>query len=638
MRALLAAGLACILPTVAAADTLQSRLDALGASQCAESELVCVTLDVPRDHFANDLTNTIPMTFAVHTAWSGQSNGVLVVAVGGPGYSGLRAADSYLDSFGPAVFDEMDIVFFDQRGVGSAAGLDCPLSQSAFDSAEKPRGDADATIALTRSYVGSCFLELGFASLAPYAGTVQVIRDLDYFRRAAGVDKLWLYGESYGTQVAQEYAVEFPDNVAGIVLDGVVDLELSLTGFNDTYTSEAADLLRRVFAACDQSADCRRDMGDSAGSAYEQLYTTLQSGPVTVSHAFDGETVEDRQLTIGMLETNAFLALYEPYTRVEFLRALALARRGDHVPMLQLAYLNQSLESDTLASVDDPDWFGAAYNAITCADYADETAGDPARAEAVARAALIDADRISVTEPWFADQRYLDRVVCAFWPATGRAERPRTFVGSRDYPTLILNSDADPITPLSMARTVFDRTENASLVVMEGGPHVIYARGLECPDVIVERFLLGELPEAKVQLCRQDLIGDYVPLTLTDADDRSDPMRVAQSLQIELAESITLKNWDAVSERTFGCAHGGTFIAQPGQHQSMSYEFADCGIWPELALTGFAAETDQDDSDVGFWANVTASGSVSGTIVFVENKTTGARRISGTWAGIPIGQ
>ena len=627
---------AVLLPTLASAQSLINRLDDLGASPCWESELTCLTVDVPRDHFANDLMNTTEITFAIHTAWSGASDGVLLVAVGGPGYSGLRSADDYIDSFGDDVLDRMDVVFFDQRGVGRAGGLNCPAAQTAFDTAEKPRADPDRVIALTKTYVARCFVEIGFSSSAPYAATEQVIRDIDYFRRAIGEDKLWIYGESYGTQVAQEYAVTFPDHVAGIILDGVVDLSLSLKGFGDTYVDQSTTLLNRLFAACDERTSCRRDMGGSARAAYDELFGVLTDGPAPVALAFREGELETRDLTRGMLEMNAFFALYEPYTRAEFLRALAKAANGDMVPMLQLAYLNQSVESDTLALVEDDGWFGAAYNAITCADYDDETGGDTSRADTVARQILAEAEARAVTQPWFADLIYLDRVICAYWPVAGRPQRPQPFAGSPDYPTLILNSDADPITPLTMARAVYDRSVNASLVVMEGGPHVIYARGFGCPDVIVERFLAGEAPEGKIQHCRQDLIGDYVPLTLTQPGEVSDPMAIGEAIETELAESIALKNWDFDSERIFGCAHGGTLIGKPAADWTVEYEFVDCRLWPDIALTGFAAEADQDGSDLGFWANVSVSGAATGTFTYVSNHDTEARRITGTWAGAPI--
>ena len=52
--------------------------------------------------------------------------------------------------------------------------------------------------------------------------TADTVEDLDALRRALGVRKLALDGTSYGTYVAQRYALAHPDNVSRLVLDSVV--------------------------------------------------------------------------------------------------------------------------------------------------------------------------------------------------------------------------------------------------------------------------------------------------------------------------------------------------------------------------------------------------------------------------------
>ena len=67
-----------------------------------------------------------------------------------------------------------------------------------------------------------------------------------------------------------------------------------------------------------------------------------------------------------------------------------------------------------------------------------------------------------------------------------------------------------------MSYSMLDHAKNAYLVAMESGPHVIWGRGLACPDEIVFGLLFdGTLPEAQEQVCAQELIGAYTPLTLT---------------------------------------------------------------------------------------------------------------------------
>ena len=46
--------------------------------------------------------------------------------------------------------------------------------------------------------------------------------------RALGVAKINLVGGSYGTRVAQQYAMRHPDSTRSVVIDGVVPNELVL--------------------------------------------------------------------------------------------------------------------------------------------------------------------------------------------------------------------------------------------------------------------------------------------------------------------------------------------------------------------------------------------------------------------------
>ena len=79
----------------------------------------------------------------------------------------------------------------------------------------------------------------------------------------------------------------------------------------------------------------------------------------------------------------------------------------------------------------------------------------------------------------------------------------------------MLNSDSDPATPVSNGYAVFQHAKNASMVTMQGGPHVIFGRGLGCPDSIVFGLMLdGRKPERSEQVCRQEFLDRYTPLTM----------------------------------------------------------------------------------------------------------------------------
>lgn len=614
---------------VAAQTSLQEAASGLDLFPCQLSQLSCTTLTVPLDHRANDPDQTLDITFALSFA-SDESRGILFYFVGGPGGSGLASADSYLASFDPSLTENMDIVFVDQRGIGQGHGLSCPAAQAKFDIAPAPLSDPDAILAIAKAYVADCTAEMGADCLLSVVDTDQAIRDFEAFRQQIGAPKVWLYGESYGTQVVQAYATQFPTAVRGVIVDGVVDLTLTPEQFYRRYTLAAEHLLAEAFTHCASIPACRADIPGDAAQVYDDLAARLAAAPVPVTYTLaDGSQVQ-RLLTSGLLEANAFYALYAPEGRAQFLRALAAAGRKNLVPMLQLGYSNMYIDPETEIGIEDPGWFGAAYYAITCTDYGSGTGTPDERARRI----LDEAKALAPQAPRLLRSYFLERVACAYWPHQGPDARPAPFAGG-DYPTLVLNGDHDPITPISMAYDVLDNAKNAYGVFMQGGPHVIWGRGLACPDTIVQALLYdGTLPAAREQLCQQDPVGDYTPLTLTDPAQLSDPFTVARAVETELFAYSPLANWDGDHPTTFGCPLGGTLTAAPSD-TGTGFTFADCRFWPDLPFSGTGAEVMLDTPDDSLTLTLTFAGAASGDLSYLHRTADGTYSLTGTWNGQP---
>ncbi|MCU0802300.1 MAG: alpha/beta hydrolase [Rhodobacteraceae bacterium] len=605
-------------------------VDAMGSQPCVDSEFTCVTMQLPRDHFANDPTATLPVTFAISLA-TDPGAGTLIYAVGGPGASGLLAAQDYVDAMDPELVARTNIVFFDQRGVGPDHGFSCVDAMVAYDAADLPLSDPDAAIATARTFVEDCLAAIPDQDLLKSVNTDQAIRDIEAFRLAIGKPKLWLYGESYGTQFVQEYATAFPNAVKGVIVDGTVDLNLGFAGFYQSYTAASENILQRVLAECDRLADCRKDMQGGALATYDALAAQLRQGPITVAFPMGTGKSEDRQLTATMLENSAFYALYGPSGRGVFLRVLAAASRGDLIPLLRLGYSDLGLNSETLTGEFDPSYSPASYYAINCSDYR-EFEGD---AEAAGRAILAEAQAYAATNPRLLRTYYAERLGCAFWPHQGEVARPEPFAGG-DYPTLVLNSDTDPITPVTQAYSVFDNVQNGHIVVMQGGPHVIYGWGLYCPDQIVaDMILLGEMPATPVQLCEQPLVDAYVPLTLTDPADQADALAIARALETEMLESPEFLNWSAFGSISVGCDHGGVMY-QSETDIGYGYRFTDCAMWPGIVINGEGVEVWNDIGLDRLTLTLDIAGPKSGQVTYVSRPWTESWGISGSFDGKPV--
>ncbi|HVT50820.1 MAG TPA: alpha/beta hydrolase, partial [Dongiaceae bacterium] len=557
MKSLSFAGL--LLPLLLAfapahAQGLQDKIMALGGKDCKDSSLTCVDIEVPYDHAHPESGKHLTLHLAVHFAEE-DSKGIMFYAVGGPGGAGTALAESYLDSFDERLSKELDVVFFDQRGVGAESGVDCPKASVAFDSSPIALTESDQAVGAAKGFVDACLQEMAHKDLLPYLGTRQAVQDLEDFRQAIGSPKVWFYGESYGTQFAQEYAARYPDAVQGLILDGVVDLTRTASEYYTEDTRVAERLLGRLLDACDAEPHCRADMGAPAASVYDGLAAKLRAKPAVVNYPLGSGSFAQRPMNVAILEDEAFYALYGPDSRAAFLRALAASSHGNLVPLLSLGYENLGIDPNTLDPTPDPTWYGGAYYGITCPDY-DDAGHDPA---AQVKQILDQANAYAPKAPRFLRNVYAERLVCAFWPVKGIGNPPAPFKGG-DYPTLVLNSDSDPATPISNGYAVFDRIPNAYMVTMEGGPHVIWGRGAACPDRIVFGLMLdGRKPEKREQVCKQDFLDPYVPLS--SAESAGDPLSLGEAVETELTQSAALADWNGYDTIEIGCDFGGSLTA-----------------------------------------------------------------------------
>ena len=611
-----------------AAASLKSIIQRMGGEPCRVGELTCVSFKVPVDHF--NPGKRMSLEFAVHFA-AEKSKGILVYVVGGPGISGIEVADSYLSSYDKRLTNEMDIIFFDQRGVGPVSGLNCAAAQSVYDSAPLSPDQPEASIKAAKDFVAACMAATQHADLLPYLDTQQAIRDFDAFRRKLGSPKVWMYGESYGTQFVQQYAARYPSALKGVILDGVVDLTLDADGYYSENLRTLTQVQQRVFDACEGVAECRTDMAQPPAAVYDDLLKRIAAGPLAIDFPLADGTLARRQLSDGMLNATGFYALMGRASRSQLLRVLAAASHGNLVPMLRLGYSNLGLDPQTLEPVPDTSWYGAAYYGITCPDYDDAGSSDPeARAHSIlARAKTLQGGNARLIRSYFAE-----RLACVFWPVQGRKDRPRTFTGGA-FPTLVMNGTGDPATPISNGYAVFDRLKNGAMITMEGGPHVIWGGGFACPDKLVFGLMLdGRRPETPEQLCQQALLDTYAGLTLTGPDAAADPFALARAIETELAQSVELSNWGGESELAVGCDFGGS-VTVTATETASEYAFKECAWWQGVKLSGSGSQVEAGDGSTpdGLTLALDVSGAHQGKLAYRHDTTTDAMSLSGTYNG-----
>lgn len=554
--------------TIPPVPSTEETLGRLGGIPCPDSDFTCVTLEMPVDHFDADNERTVEVTFAVLPA-NGESKGAFVTATGGPGSSGIAAADNYISRYDPSVTEQFDIVFFDQRGIGLSGGLTCPVA--AVDYYRSPADVVSAAglnrlIEAASGFSDRCIAEMGDPELLAHVGTDQAVEDLAAFQEIFDFDEFVLFGESYGTQFAQTYAMAYPERLDRMIIDGVVDLTLDGIAYHQQLAAASSRTLDLTLQACDEDELCSSDVATTAVEAYDRLHRQLLEGPLETEFPLPEGGMEIRSFNLADLEFVAAAHLYEEYDRMLLLRALAAhAGRGDLIPLLRLLYIDLGLDPQTQDALENLSWSDAMYYGVECLDYAYPGGTPEERVEAIVAGAP-DSSGLRLASTYYGD------LPCAFWPHQGSGERPPPLT-AEGIPTLVLGSTVDPVTPYQQGVEVHSRLADGHIITKDGGPHVIFGWGEVCPDAEVTAFIVDGTPPV-TETCQGEVVGVYQPLlTASPADE---PELLLDAIEWEINYLPEYYYWDGGVESGAGCSRGGTvsFTATDARDE---FAFDECG-------------------------------------------------------------
>jgi pimeloyl-ACP methyl ester carboxylesterase len=389
-------------------------------------DALCATLAVPLDH-----SGKVPGRLRLRVASSGPANaprGVLVFLTGGPGQPGVPFMRRIRSRVGQALRGYR-LVMLDQRGTGGGA-LECPALQRAV-------GASDLAVPPPAAISG-CAKALG--PKRQYFTTRDTVADLDALRAALGVKQWTLDGVSYGTFVAEHYALEHPERVKALVLDSVVPQE----GFEPFQLATIHAAPRVLRAAC-----AERHCGTDPAADLAVVVRRFHDGPELLNALAILSVVEADFRAVPRALSEARAGRPARYKRL-----LAGIHRGESVPA---RVLSQGLHASTL-----------------CEDFAQPWGGPDvpirAREEAVRRAAekLTPADVAPFDKATATGNGEL--LTCEHW-----APVPASVSPSRQdlpaVPTLLLAGDRDLSTPLVWARSELRHAPKGRLVIVHGAGH-----------------------------------------------------------------------------------------------------------------------------------------------------------------------
>jgi hypothetical protein len=253
------------------------------------------------------------------------------------------------------------------------------------------------------------------------------------------------------------------------------------------------------------------------------------------------------------------------------------------VPLVRLFYIDLAVDPVTLDIIPDDSWSDAIFYGVECRDY-----GYPGHTqEEKADNYLAAMDPFEESIPRLASIIYGD-LPCAYWPAaTSNLRRPNYLV-ARGIPTLVLGATADPATPVSHGINVFRHLANGYLIITEGGPHVTFGYGNECPDALVTDFLVnGVVPAKRRTVCEGVVADPFVPVAPRSTRFLSDPVEALSSVETEIYYLPEFFYWDIFTPTSVGCTYGGTFdFSLSNDGLKYLYDFKDCEFTMNFAMTG----------------------------------------------------
>jgi len=447
-----------------------SDLSFIPCPETGTASFECGSLQVPLER-----SGTVPGTLTLNVerklAGTTPSRDAVVALAGGPGQAALPLAPFIAKAIAPAL-GSRDLLVFDQRGTGTSDPLSCPALEAPSD-APAPR------------LFERCATEIGTARGA--FTTQESVEDIEALRVAGGYEKLVLYGTSYGTKVALEYAERYPQDVQALVLDSVVPSSgwepLHLESFG------AISGILAELCANDACAGITTDALADMARLAKRLQRRVLSGSV-----YDGSG-KRHALTIG---AQGLLDVLEagdlnPALRALLPAAVVSALWGDPDPLLRLQALSEDLvpsvpienTGEAGPEVDEP-----LFATTICEESPFPwSRAAPAATRLQEAIAFTNAQPPAAFYPFDASTAFEDSLMreCADWPDA--SPPPPALSPLPDVPTLILSGEQDMRTPTSGARGVAAEIPDAQLLLVPYTGHsVLGSDPSDCSALAVQDF------------------------------------------------------------------------------------------------------------------------------------------------------
>jgi pimeloyl-ACP methyl ester carboxylesterase len=457
----------------------------------------CASVPVPLER-SGAVSGSMSLSVERKRAGSAPSRDAVVALAGGPGQAALPLSAFIAQAIAPAL-GSRDLLVFDQRGTGTSNPLSCPALE-----------------VFSALSAGQLFEECA-SEIGPARGaftTAESVQDIEALRQAGGYEKLVLYGTSYGTKVALDYAEAYPEHVEALVLDSVVPPE-GAEPFQIPTFQAIGGVIREICAGGACAGISSDPLGDIA-----RLAAQLRRRPLSGS-VYDGSGKRHA----STLDADGLLEILEagdlnPALRALLPAAVRSALDHDPDPLLRLHLLSEglipNLPRESAGSESAPSVDEALFATTTCEESPfpwQRAAGRQTRLnEALA---YLHAQPSSDFYPFDPSTAYSNSLVpdCASWPDASPA--PPAPGALPNVPTLIFSGEQDLRTPTAYALRVAAQIPDAQLLLVPFTGHSVLGSDLsDCSSLALKAFFSAGAGGGQIQQCAPT-VNQFAPTPLT---------------------------------------------------------------------------------------------------------------------------
>lgn len=441
----------------------------LGGGYVAGKNVRCGYLTVPEDR-TNPSSPKIRLAVAIFkTPSATPAPDPIIFLQGGPGGRIIQDVAQVVVSGQvslTAQFGNHDVILVDQRGTGySTPSLQCPEVVQLQYATDVNLAPAQQVATQSRALADCHSRLVGQGINLSAFTTYSDANDIHDLIQALGYPQVDLYAVSYGTRLALEMMRSFPQHLRGVVLDSTVPAQLRLI---TSVPSSTARVFNTLFTGCAAAPACAASYPDLQNVFYG-LVPQLNAHPVTFQTTDLNTGKSYTVLFHGDDLVNLVFSSFYATQAISLLPKMIYQVQAGNYQVASLLY-------GALMFDDSVSW--GDYYSVECAEDVNAVTSAQLAAAGQSYPPAIRTDQLLSLESEIPQ--------CQNWHVKAAPASDSAPVTSA-IPTLVMESEYDPVTPPSNGDLVAQTLSNSYKVLFPGVGHGAFLFNT-CPTAVALSF------------------------------------------------------------------------------------------------------------------------------------------------------